>query len=209
MPASEVLTRFDERVLDRMVLAVELVKQRLLRATKALADAGVPYAVVGGNAVAAWVAKSDPTAIRNTADVDLLLDRDGFEDAKRALTAAGFVHRHSAGIDMFLDGPKGKFREAVHILFAGERVRSGDLLPTPSLDETRADDKFQVVNLEALVRMKLISFRPKDQTHLIDMIELKMIDATWCDRYPAELSDRLRELLNRPDLQFLEDLEEE
>jgi hypothetical protein len=55
--------------------------------------------------------------------------------------------------------------------------------------------------------MKLISFRPKDQTHLIDMIELRMIDATWCDRYPAELADRLRELLNRPDLQFLDEIE--
>src|ERR671910_759832 len=101
MPAYEVLTRFDERVLDRMVLAVELVKQRLLRATKALADAGIPYAVVGGNAVAAWVAKVDPAAVRNTADVDLLLAREGFERAKAALATAGFVHRHAAGIDMF------------------------------------------------------------------------------------------------------------
>jgi len=206
---AEILTRFDERVLDRMVLAVELVKQRLLRSTQALADHGVPYAVVGGNAVAVWVAKSDPAAVRNTADVDLLLARDDFERAKAALAAAGFIYRHARGIDMFLDGPEGRFREAVHILFAGERVRSDDILPTPTLNETCADDKFQVVNLESLVRMKLVSFRPKDQTHLIDMIELRMIDASWCDRYPTELADRLRELLNRPDLQFLEELEEE
>jgi hypothetical protein len=138
-----------------------------------------------------------------------LLAREHFEQAKTALVTVGFIYRHARGIDMFLDGKEGKFRDAVHILFAGERVRPEDALPTPTLDETRADDKFQVVSLEALVRMKLISFRPKDQTHLIDMIELRMIDAAWCDRYPAELADRLRELLNRPDLQFLEELEEE
>lgn len=160
-PAYEVLTRFDERVLDRMVLAVELVKQRLLRATKALTDQGVPYAVAGGNAVAAWVSKVDPAAIRNTADVDLLIARTDFERVKTVLTAAGFVYRHARGIDMFLDGPDGRFREAVRILFAGEKVYESDALPLPSLDESQPDDLYQVVGLEALVRMKLIAKSPK------------------------------------------------
>ncbi len=39
--------------LDRMVRAVEKVRERLLRATGALDAAGLPYAVIGGNAVAA------------------------------------------------------------------------------------------------------------------------------------------------------------
>jgi hypothetical protein len=62
-------------LLDRMVLAVERVRERLLRATSALESAGVPYAVAGGNAVAAWVATVDPSAVRNTQDVDNLLRR--------------------------------------------------------------------------------------------------------------------------------------
>lgn len=49
-----------ETLLDRMVSAEEKVRQRLLRATGALSGAGVDYAVVGGNAVAAWVASVDP-----------------------------------------------------------------------------------------------------------------------------------------------------
>ncbi len=36
--------------LDRMVRAVEKVRDRLLRTAAALEGAGVPYAVVGGNA---------------------------------------------------------------------------------------------------------------------------------------------------------------
>jgi hypothetical protein len=43
--------------LERMVRAVEKVRNRLLRAARALEQAKVPYAVVGGNAVAAWVAR--------------------------------------------------------------------------------------------------------------------------------------------------------
>lgn len=52
-----------ETLLDRMVRAVELVRKRLLRATAALEAAGAPYAVAGGNAVAAWVATVDPAGV--------------------------------------------------------------------------------------------------------------------------------------------------
>ena len=61
-----------EDLLDRMVRAVEKVRERLHRAASALEAAGIPYAVVGGNAVAAWVATVDEAAVRNTQDVDLL-----------------------------------------------------------------------------------------------------------------------------------------
>lgn len=75
--------------LDRMVRAVEKVRERLLRSTAALDRAGVLYAVVGGNAVAAWVSRVDEAAVRNTQDVDILLRRGDFERAKTALEAAG------------------------------------------------------------------------------------------------------------------------
>ena len=53
---------FGDDVLERMVLAVELVKERLKRAVAALESAGIRYAVIGGNAVAAWVSQVDPAA---------------------------------------------------------------------------------------------------------------------------------------------------
>jgi len=58
-------------LLQRMVDAVELVRQRLMRASQALQARGIAYAVVGGNAVAAWVATIDRAAVRNTQDVDV------------------------------------------------------------------------------------------------------------------------------------------
>lgn len=114
---------YGEISLERMVRAVEKVRDRLLRATAALEEAGVPYAVVGGNAVAAWVSRVDEAAVRNTQDVDIAIRRVDLETAKQAMAAAGFVHRHSAGMEMFLDGPGAKARDAVHIVFCGEKVR--------------------------------------------------------------------------------------
>jgi hypothetical protein len=195
---------FDDATLDRMVLAVELVRNRLKRAAAALETAGVSYAVVGGNAVAAWVAQVDPAAVRNTQDVDILLSRSEFEAAKTALTNAGFVFRHVKGIDMFLDGPGAKARDAVHVLFAGEKVRADDLAPAASIAETETTTSestgtFRVVSLEPLVRMKLTSYRRKDQVHLQDMIDVGLVDAAWPARFPPELGQRLQALLDDPD----------
>ncbi len=43
---------------------MEKVRDRLLRSTAALEAAGVPYAVIGGNAVMAWVEQADEAAVR-------------------------------------------------------------------------------------------------------------------------------------------------
>src|SRR5213592_421697 len=87
----------------RMIRAVEKVRERLRRAVAALEAAEVPYALVGGNAVAAWVSRVDEAAARNTQDVDILLRRADLPAATEAMAKAGFVYRHVKGIDMFLD----------------------------------------------------------------------------------------------------------
>src|ERR1700677_929435 len=93
---------------ERALMAAEKVKERLRRSTKALDNAGVPYAVVGGNAVAEWVARIDEDAIRNTRDVDLLVRRADLPAARSALEAAGFVYYQLLDGDMFVDGPQGR-----------------------------------------------------------------------------------------------------
>ncbi len=92
-------------------------------ATAVLKSAGIPYAVAGGNAVAAWVSSVDEAAVRNTRDVDILVRRSDFPAIQQALESAGFIYRRVAGVDAFLDAPGSKVRDAVHIIFTGERVR--------------------------------------------------------------------------------------
>lgn len=182
-----------------MVSAVEKVKERLLRAATALDTAGVAYAVVGGNAVGSWVSSVDEAAVRNTQDVDMLLRRVDLDRAKAALEAVGFVFRHVRGIDMFLDGPDAKARDAVHIVFANERVFEKDILPHPDVTDSVRADRFQVLTLEALVQIKLTAYRDKDRVHLRDLIEVGLVDETWLGKYPAELAARLQALLDDPD----------
>jgi hypothetical protein len=183
---------------ERALMAAEKVKERLRRATRALDAAKVPYAVVGGNAVAEWVGRVDEDAVRNTRDVDLLVQRADFPAVRAALEAVGFIYHHLLDIDVFIDGPQGKPSGGVHLLYAGEKVRQEDDHLLPTLDESERASEFQVANLEAVVRMKLIAHRDKDRTHLRDLIGVGLIDATWPARLPPLLGTRLQQLLDDP-----------
>ena len=183
---------------QRMERAVQKIQERLERTATALEQAGIPYAIIGGNAVRAWVAQADEAAVRTTRDVDILLRRSDWPAAVAAMEKAGFVHRHVKSIDMFLDGPGTKARDAVHVLFANEKVTPNDLVPAPDVSESEDIQRHRILRLIALVRMKLTAFRDKDRMHLRDMLDVELIDESWCGRVPPELASRLKELIDDP-----------
>jgi len=104
-------------------MALDDVARRLERFCRALREAGVPHALVGGQAVALWVAVKEPAAVRTTKDVDVLLTRADLPRARAAALPAGFDYFEVLGVGMFLDRADPNPRHAVHILWAGERVR--------------------------------------------------------------------------------------
>ncbi len=183
---------------ERAINAAEKVKERLRRATRALDAAGVQYAVVGGNAVAEWVGRVDEDAVRTTRDVDLLIRRGDLPAVRAALEAAGFIYHHLIDLDTFIDGPEGKPSGGVHILFAGEKVRPNDVHALQAIDDSERAAEFQVATLEALVRMKLIANRRKDQVHLLDLLGVGLIDETWPARFPPPLDERMQQLIDDP-----------
>src|SRR5437016_2232883 len=166
-------------ILDRMERAVAKVRERLLRATAALNQAGVAYAVVGGNAVASWVATVDEGAVRNTRDIDLLVRRSDLPAVTAALEQAGFVCDELLDVVIFRDGATGKPSEAVHLLFAGEKIRPDHLIPAPEIQTVQDAADYPVIALESLIVMKLMSNRRKDQVHIQDMIGVGLIDRSW------------------------------
>ncbi len=186
-------------VFERMFSAVEKVRERLERSCRTLAEAGIPYAVIGGHAVAAWVATKDDGAVRNTQDVDLLLRDEDLDRATEAMEAAGFFRERVMDVTMFLDGRDGKPSQAVHILLAERKVKADHASPTPSVDQVIVIDGKRIVELVELVRMKLNSNRRKDQTHVLDMIGVGLIDHAWPSRFESPLDQRLLDLLDDPD----------
>ena len=183
----------------RMERAVQRVDERLRKTVRILEDAKVPYAVVGGHAVRAWVAQVDEAAVRTTKDVDILVRPDDLPAVIEAMTSHGFHYRQTAGVDMFVEEPDASARDAVHLVLCGQMIRADDHDPNPDLEPNETANDFRTVTLEALVRMKLNSFRRKDQVHLLDMISIGLIDETWPCRFPQKLQQRLQELLDDPD----------
>ena len=183
---------------ERTALAVEKVRDRLRRASTALDQAGIAYAVIGGNAVAEWVGRVEEAAVRTTRDVDILIRRADFDAVKSAMEAAGFVHRNLLGIDIFLDGPNGRTQDGVQIVFASEKVRPEHESPAPDVGDSVPAAEFRVIALDSLVKMKLIAFRDKDRTHLRDMISVGLIDQSWRPRLPVLLAERLQQILDTP-----------
>ncbi len=193
------LVREETSVFERMFGAVEKVKERLNRSCAALEKANVPYAIIGGHAVAAWVATIDDGAVRNTRDVDLLLREEDLDRAEQALSSVGFVRNKVMDVHVFLDGKDGKPSQGIHILLAGQKVKASYATATPTVDQTQAIDDKRVIELTELVQMKLNSYRDKDRTHLRDMIGVGLIDSSWPTRFESSLGQRLQELLDDPD----------
>ena len=181
----------------RMERAVEKVNERLRKTVRIVENANIPYAVIGGHAVRAWVAQVDEAAVRTTRDVDILVRQDDLPALIAAMTNAGFYHRQTAGLDMFVEEPDASARDGVHVLISGRVERAGE--PNPDVEPNTRTNDFQTVELPQLVRMKLNAFRRKDQVHLLDMISLGMIDESWLNKYPEQLRLRLQELLDDPD----------
>jgi hypothetical protein len=177
------------RALD---IHVEQVFGLLERLHGALADADIPYRVIGGMAVFFQVSARDPDAARLTRDVNIAVDRRDLERIAQAAETFGFRHRHVAGIDMLVNAESPKAKSAVHMVFIREKVRPVDLSPIPDFSEpTKTVEGFLLAPVPDLLRMKLTSFRLKDKTHIVDMDSVGLITP----EIEAGLPDAMRERL--------------
>jgi hypothetical protein len=174
------------------VMAMERVERRLRQVSAALDAAGIEYAVCGGNAVAAWVSRVDPAATRATKDVDLLVRQPDEPKIAEVMRGLGFERRDLRRMVLFIDPEEPSTRSGVHLVWADTLIRPSYLAPSPSVNEAVEDPSgFRVLDLAALVRMKLTSFRDIDRVHLADLIEVGLIDDAVRAAVPPELRSRL------------------
>ncbi len=177
-------------------MALDDVTSRLQRIARAFEEAKVEYAIVGGQAVALWVATKDPAAVRTTKDVDILLRRADLPKARAAAATAGLDYFEVLGVGMFLDRSDPNPRKAVHLLWSGEKVRPDYGIASPNVEDREQNPAgFPVVSLAGLVRMKLLSNRDQDRVHLRDMIDVGLVGREALSTLPDDLSRRLADLL--------------
>ena len=176
-------TFFEERLQDLFNLAE--------RVEAAFAAAGLEYRVVGGLATFLYVEEAEPDAGRLTKDIDILVRREDLAAIADAVKPMGLEFRHAAGVDMLVQSGQPSARRAVHLVFAGEKVRPEYPAATPALSGERRLRGIRIVPLVDLIRMKLTSFRAKDEAHIVDLDEAGLITP----EIEADLSDALRDRL--------------
>jgi hypothetical protein len=184
-----------EAAWEAYAMSLDDVTRRLRRITAALVEKSVPHAIVGGQAVALWVATREPAAVRTTKDVDVLIRRDDLPSARAAALSAGMDYFEVLGVGMFLERDDPNPRSAVHLVWAGEKVRPEYELPSPAVEQRQEISGIQAVSLPGLVLMKLQSNRDQDRVHLRDMVDVGLVGRELLDSLPPSLAERLDALL--------------
>ena len=181
--------------------AVNLVfEQRLFdlvgvlhKITGPLAEGYVPHELVGGLAVLIHVEEADPAHSMLTRDVDLMIRRSDIGRVIKIAEGCGFKFRHAAGVDMLLHGNTAK--TPVHLLFSGEKVRPTQATPNPDIRPVQKavhGEPVAVISLADLLRMKLSSWRLKDQVHVQVMDAAGLITLAVEQTLSEELRGRLQ-----------------
>jgi len=159
--------------------------------------AGVPHELIGGLAVLIHVEEADPEHSTLTRDVDLMIRRSDLERVVDIATLHGFRFRHAAGIDMLLYGPTESAKNAVHLVFCGEKVRPNQAVSNPAIAPEKKSilgTEVMIIPVGDLVRMKLRAFHDKDRVHVRGMDAAGLITPEIEESLPAELRSRLQHI---------------
>jgi hypothetical protein len=180
---------FEERV-ERLFDLAELVE-------RIFASAGLEYRVVGGLATYLYVEQVEADSGRLTKDIDIAVRREDLEKIALAAEPFGLEHRHVAGVDMLVGASEPSARRAVHLVFAGEKVRREYAEAVPDLGPYVSLGGVRLIPLADLVRMKLTSFRAKDEAHIKDLDEARLITQEIECGLSAALLERLKRARER------------
>jgi hypothetical protein len=139
---------FFEKRVDQLFELAHVVEQ-------IFSSAHLEYRIVGGLATYLYVEERDPDAGRLTKDIDIAVRREDLLKIAAAARNFGFEHRHVAGVDMLVRSSDPSARRAIHLVFAGEKVRPHYLEPVPQLGPHQTIQSLKLVPLADLVHMKL------------------------------------------------------
>ena len=169
------------------------VQKSLRRITARLNALGIDYAVVGGMALFLHGFR------RFTEDVDILVTSEGLKKLHEALEGSGY-RPPFAGSKNLRDTENGV---RIEFLVAGEFPGDGKPKPVafPEPGNTVAElDGIQLLNLEALIELKLASGmtggieRSKDITDVVEVVRMLRLPEEMSDQLNPFVRERYREI---------------
>jgi hypothetical protein len=156
--------------------------------TERLDRAGIPYALIGGMALA------QHGFVRMTEDIDILLTPEDLEKFKAQLLGRGYVLAFSGANKTFRDTETGV---RIEVITSGEYP--GDGLPKPvafpdPATAAAAMGDFQVISLEKLIELKLASgmtaaHRRRDLADVQDLIRTLQLDQAFAEKLDETVRD--------------------
>jgi len=170
----------------------------LRRLAERLDAAGIPYAVLGGLALA------EHGYPRLTEDIDLLLTAEGLERFRQTLIGRGYRPAFAGATKTFRDVESGV---RIEIVTAGEYPGDGlpksVAFPDPAAPGVASEaEGIRVVTLETLVELKLASgttapHRLRDLADVQDLIVRLNLPLSFADALDASVRGAYRDLWNK------------
>lgn len=161
--------------------------------TRRLEEENIPYALVGGMALAAH------GFVRMTQDVDLLMTREGLETFKEKFEGRGYVLAFSGAQKTFRDT---ETQVRIEILITGDYPGDGKpkpvSFPDPSIVFTERGG-MRVIPIETLIELKLASgmsasHRLRDLADVQDLISTLKLPIEFAERLDSSVREKFQEL---------------
>ena len=197
------MTTFESRLRDDYLLLLKEasayymargdVFTTLQNLTRRLDDEKIPYALVGGLALAAH------GFVRMTQDVDLLMTQDGLETFKQRFLGRGYLLAFSGAQKTFRDT---ETQVRIEILVTGDYPGDGKpkpvAFPDPSVVFTELGG-MRVVPLETLIALKLASgmsapHRLRDLADVQDLIATLHLPLEFAEKLDASVRETFGQL---------------
>ncbi len=168
--------------------------------TRRLEDEKIPYALVGGLALAAHgFVRRTAALVRMTQVVDLLMTHDGSEAFKQRFLGRGYVLAFSGAQKTFRDT---ETQVRIEILITGDFPGDGKpkpiAFPDPSIVFTERGG-MRVIPMETLIELKLASgtsapHRLRDLADVQDLIMALKLPIEFAETLNASVRDTFRQL---------------
>ncbi|MBE7534488.1 MAG: hypothetical protein HS124_01990 [Anaerolineales bacterium] len=161
--------------------------------TRRLGEANIPYALVGGLALAAH------GFVRMTQDVDILMTREGLEAFKEKFEGRGYVSAFASAQKTFRDT---ETQVRIEILITGDYPGDGKpkpvAFPDPSVVYTERGG-MRIIPIEKLIELKLASgmsapHRLRDLADVQDLIATLKLPIEFAESLDESVRETFRQL---------------